>query len=33
MSDDKGHDAKILCVPAGDARWTNVTDLDGLPRC
>jgi len=31
MTDDAGPDAKILCVPAGDARWEKVTDLDGLP--
>jgi inorganic pyrophosphatase len=31
MTDDKGPDAKILCVPAGDARWEHVTDLEGLP--
>jgi inorganic pyrophosphatase len=32
MTDDKGPDAKVLCVPAGDARWAQVTDLDGLPE-
>ena len=32
MTDDKGPDAKILCVPAGDPRWGHVTDLDGLPE-
>jgi inorganic pyrophosphatase len=31
MTDDKGPDAKILCVPAHDARWEHVVDLDGLP--
>ena len=31
MTDDAGPDAKIICVPAGDARWEHVTDLDGLP--
>ena len=31
MTDDKGPDAKILCVPAHDARWDHVTDLDSLP--
>jgi inorganic pyrophosphatase len=31
MSDDKGPDAKVLCVPAGDARWEEIDDLDGLP--
>ena len=32
MTDDAGPDAKIICVPAGDARWAHVTDLDGLPE-
>ena len=32
MTDDKGPDAKILCVPAGDPRWAHVVDLDGLPE-
>jgi inorganic pyrophosphatase len=32
MTDDKGPDAKIICVPAGDPRWAQVTDLDGLPE-
>ncbi|HJR24291.1 MAG TPA: inorganic diphosphatase [Acidimicrobiales bacterium] len=32
MTDDKGPDAKILCVPAGDQRWAHVVDLDGLPE-
>jgi inorganic pyrophosphatase len=27
-----GPDAKIICVPAGDARWEHVVDLDGLPE-
>jgi inorganic pyrophosphatase len=31
MTDDKGPDAKILCVPAHDARWEHVVDLDGTP--
>jgi len=31
MTDDKGPDAKVLCVPAGDARWEHVVDLDGTP--
>ena len=31
MTDDAGPDAKIICVPAGDARWEHVVDLDGLP--
>jgi inorganic pyrophosphatase len=32
MTDDAGPDAKILCVPAGDARWEHVEDLGGLPE-
>jgi inorganic pyrophosphatase len=32
MEDDKGPDAKIICVPEGDPRWENVHDLDQLPR-
>ncbi|HEY8527127.1 MAG TPA: inorganic diphosphatase [Acidimicrobiales bacterium] len=32
MTDDKGPDAKILCVPAGDPRWANVADLGDLPE-
>jgi inorganic pyrophosphatase len=31
MTDDKGPDAKVLCVPATDARWEHVEDLDDLP--
>ncbi|HVT77746.1 MAG TPA: inorganic diphosphatase [Acidimicrobiales bacterium] len=31
MTDDKGPDAKILCVPAHDPRWHDVADLEGLP--
>jgi inorganic pyrophosphatase len=31
MSDDKGPDAKILCVPAGDPRWSHVDDVSELP--
>ena len=32
MEDDKGPDAKIICVPEGEPRWAGVTDLDQLPR-
>jgi inorganic pyrophosphatase len=32
MTDDAGPDAKIICVPHGDPRWADVTDLDGLPE-
>jgi inorganic pyrophosphatase len=31
MSDDKGPDAKILCVPAHDPRWEHVVDLGDTP--
>jgi inorganic pyrophosphatase len=27
MRDDKGPDAKILCVPAEDPRWSDIQDL------
>lgn len=30
MSDEKGPDAKLLCVPSGDPRWQEVVDLDDL---
>ena len=30
MHDDKGEDAKVLCVPAGDERWDDVQDLDDI---
>jgi inorganic pyrophosphatase len=32
MEDDKGPDAKVLCVPAGDPRWESVSDIADLPR-
>jgi len=31
MRDEKGPDAKILCVPQWDTRWRDVHDLAGLP--
>jgi inorganic pyrophosphatase len=31
MTDDKGPDAKILCVPSGDSRWETVHDISDLP--
>ena len=31
MQDEKGPDAKVLCVPATDPRWGNVQDKDDLP--
>jgi inorganic pyrophosphatase len=30
MTDEAGPDAKILCVPAGDPRWSDVTDVGHL---
>ena len=31
MQDEKGPDAKVLCVPATDPRWAQVADLGDLP--
>jgi inorganic pyrophosphatase len=31
MEDEKGPDAKIICVPAGDPNWAHVDDLDDMP--
>jgi inorganic pyrophosphatase len=31
MRDEKGGDAKVLCVPAGDPRQDQLRDLDDLP--
>jgi inorganic pyrophosphatase len=31
MTDEKGEDEKILCVPLRDPTWSHVADLDGLP--
>jgi inorganic pyrophosphatase len=31
MEDDKGPDAKIICVPVGDVRWDRVADLSDVP--
>ncbi|HEY3833997.1 MAG TPA: inorganic diphosphatase [Acidimicrobiia bacterium] len=31
MSDEKGADAKVLCVPASDPRWTDTSDLEDVP--
>jgi inorganic pyrophosphatase len=30
MRDEKGPDAKVLCVPSRDPRWEQVRDLDDL---
>lgn len=32
MEDEKGPDAKVICVPGDDPRWASVTDLDELPE-
>src|SRR4051794_15238606 len=32
MTDDKGPDAKIVCVPAGDPRWGDVSDIGDVPE-
>jgi len=31
MTDEKGRDVKVLCVPATDPRWSHITDLRDLP--
>jgi inorganic pyrophosphatase len=31
MVDEKGKDAKIICVPHEEPRWERVDDVDGLP--
>ena len=32
MTDDKGRDSKIICVPDSDPRWAHVTDLHDVPK-
>jgi inorganic pyrophosphatase len=32
MQDEKGADAKVLCVPATDPRWDHVQDMGDLPH-
>jgi inorganic pyrophosphatase len=32
MTDEKGEDEKILCVPLRDPMWSTVHDLNGLPQ-
>jgi len=32
MTDEKGPDAKVLCVPGHDPRWDDVRDLDDVPE-
>jgi inorganic pyrophosphatase len=31
MTDEKGRDAKVLCVPATDPRWQQLRDVDDVP--
>ena len=31
MEDDKGPDAKIICVPAGDSRWDTTQEIEDVP--
>jgi inorganic pyrophosphatase len=32
MEDDKGPDAKIICVAAGDPRWEEVVEIEDVPE-
>ena len=32
MEDDKGPDAKIICVPGGDPRWEQVQEIEDVPE-
>ncbi|MGH9247537.1 MAG: inorganic diphosphatase [Acidimicrobiales bacterium] len=32
MEDEKGPDAKIICVPSGDPRWDGVADIGDVPE-
>ena len=32
MSDEKGPDLNVLCVPCEDPNWKHVEDLDDMPR-
>ena len=31
MTDEAGGDDKVLCVPAGDARWDHINDIGDVP--
>jgi inorganic pyrophosphatase len=31
MDDENGHDAKLIAVPDGDPRWTDMRDIDDVP--
>ncbi|MGA2925391.1 MAG: inorganic diphosphatase [Solirubrobacteraceae bacterium] len=32
MSDEKGPDDHVVCVPCEDPGWNHITDVDALPR-
>jgi len=32
MKDEKGPDAKLLCVPVDDPRWSDTVTIDDLPK-
>jgi inorganic pyrophosphatase len=32
MTDEKGEDEKVLCVPLRDPMWSHVEGLDGIPQ-
>lgn len=32
MTDEKGGDDKVLCVPAGDHRWDHIQDIGDVPE-
>jgi inorganic pyrophosphatase len=32
MTDEKGEDEKVLCVPLRDPTWSHVIGLDGIPK-
>jgi inorganic pyrophosphatase len=32
MTDEKGEDEKVLCVPLRDPTWSHVEGLDGIPQ-
>jgi inorganic pyrophosphatase len=32
MTDDKGPDAKVICVPAQDPRWDGVNEIEDVPE-
>jgi inorganic pyrophosphatase len=32
MTDEKGPDAKVICVPDGDPRWETVQNIEDVPK-